>query len=440
LIVVALLIAVLAALTFGVIPLRQIFKTDPNEAIKSGGMQSSSGRRWALRDVLLAAQIALCCVTVTAAFVSLRGLGKAKTMNMGINPSHAVVTRFELSQAGYTAAAADHFQRLLLEKVKQLPGVQMAAYASATPLSQDAIRAGVFSQETHDLRPSNLGFYTFVYDVSPGYFAAAETPLIEGRDVSFDDTAKTPPVAVVNQQFARHLFRTEHAVGRYFRNESGVAVQIVGIVADGKYMSLTEDEDEAAFFPISQQQESTHTSVVVRLSPDSSPAAANEMAATVSKLVRDLDPSIPIRESSPWYNQLGLTFFVQQVATVALGIFGAFGLLLSIAGTFGLASYTVSKRLRELSIRVALGAQARQVLSTALGRMLTLLACGSLLGMVLGAAASRLLAAVVYQASAQDPLVLVAVALTMFLTGLLSVAGPVRRALGVDPARLLREQ
>jgi ABC-type antimicrobial peptide transport system permease subunit len=276
--------------------------------------------------------------------------------------------------------------------------------------------------------------------VSPGYFAAAETPLIEGRDVSFDDTAKTPPVAVVNQQFARHLFRTEHAVGRYFRNESGVAVQIVGIVADGKYMSLTEDEDEAAFFPISQQQESTHTSVVVRLSPDSSPAAANEMAATVSKLVRDLDPSIPIRESSPWYNQLGLTFFVQQVATVALGIFGAFGLLLSIAGTFGLASYTVSKRLRELSIRVALGAQARQVLSTALGRMLTLLACGSLLGMVLGAAASRLLAAVVYQASAQDPLVLVAVALTMFLTGLLSVAGPVRRALGVDPARLLREQ
>jgi ABC-type antimicrobial peptide transport system permease subunit len=164
------------------------------------------------------------------------------------------------------------------------------------------------------------------------------------------------------------------------------------------------------------------------------------MAATVSKLVRDLDPSIPIRESSPWYNQLGLTFFVQQVATVALGIFGAFGLLLSIAGTFGLASYTVSKRLRELSIRVALGAQARQVLSTALGRMLTLLACGSLLGMVLGAAASRVLAAVVYQASAQDPLVLVAVALTMFLTGLLSVAGPVRRALGVDPARLLREQ
>jgi ABC-type antimicrobial peptide transport system permease subunit len=128
------------------------------------------------------------------------------------------------------------------------------------------------------------------------------------------------------------------------------------------------------------------------------------------------------------------------VATTALGMFGAFGLLLSIAGTFGLASYTVSKRLRELSIRVALGADARQVLSAALGRMLILLGSGAAAGLVLGVAASRVLSAIVYQASAQDPLVLLAVAFTMLLTGSLSVAGPVRRALRIDPARLLREQ
>jgi ABC-type antimicrobial peptide transport system permease subunit len=157
-------------------------------------------------------------------------------------------------------------------------------------------------------------------------------------------------------------------------------------------------------------------------------------------VIRDLDPTVPIQESGAWNNQLGLTFFVSQVATVALGIFGAFGLLLSIAGTFGLASYTVSKRLRELSIRVALGAQAKQILSAALGRMLILLASGCAAGMVLGAAASHLLSAIVYQASAQDPLVLVAVAFTMALTATLSIAGPVRRALHIDPAHLLREQ
>ena len=420
-------------------PLRQIFKTDPNEAIKSGGSQSSAGRRWALRDVLLAAQIALCCVTVTAAFVSLRGLGKAMTMDMGFNPKHAVLTKFELNQAGYSNEAADHFQRQLLERVSQLPGVTAAGYATTTPLSQDTDDSDVFSQQTTDFRPSNRAFGAYDYCVSPGYFTAAETPLLAGRDVSFSDTAKTPAVAVVNQEFARRLFHSDDAVGRYFKNSSGQPIQIVGIVADGKYFSLTEDQEAAAFFPISQEA-TTHTSLIVRMRPDSSDAATNEMAATIRKVIRDLDPAIPIRESSAWKNQLGLTFFVSQVATVALGLFGAFGLLLSITGTFGLASYTVSKRLRELSIRVALGAQAKQILSAALGRMLILLASGSVVGMLLGVAASRVLSAIVYQASAQDPFVLAAVALTMLLTGSLAVAGPVRRALHIDPANLLREQ
>jgi len=444
LILMGLLVSVFAGVVFGVMPLRQIFKTDPNDAIKSGGSQSPAGRRWALRDVLLAAQIALCCVTVTAAFVSLRGLGKAMTMNMGLNPKHAVLAKFELSQAGYSNQAADHLQRQLLERVSHLPGVTAAAYANATPLSLDTSDSNVFSQQTTDFKPSNRAFDAYNYYVSPGYFAAAETPLLAGRDVSFADTAKTPPIAVVNQQFARRLFHSNDshlsdAVGRYFKNSSGQPIQIVGIVADGKYFSLTEDQEEAAFFPISQGP-TPHTSFIVRIRPDSSDLATIDMAATIRKLIRDLDPAIPIRESSPWKNQLGLTFFVSQVATAALGLFGAFGLLLSITGTFGLASYTVSKRLRELSIRVALGAQAKQILSAALGRMLILLASGSVVGMLLGVAASRVLSAIVYQASAQDPFVLAAVAFTVLLTGSLSVAGPVRRALHIDPAKLLREQ
>jgi predicted permease len=439
LILMGLLISVLAGVVFGVMPLRQIFKTDPNDAIKSGGSQSSAGRRWALRDVLLAAQIALCCVTVTAAFVSLRGLGKAMTMNMGINPKHAVLTKFELNQAGYSSEAADHFQRQLLERVSHLPGVEAAGYATTTPLSMDTSDSNVFSEQATDFRPSNRAFYAYNYWVSPGYFAAAETPVLAGREVSFTDTAKTPAVAVVNREFARRLFHSDDAVGRYYKNSSGRPIQIVGMVEDGKYFSLTEDQTAAAFFPITQEP-TTHTSLLVRIRPDSSDLATIEMAATIRKVIRDLDPAIPIRESSPWKNQLGLTFFVAQVATVALGLFGAFGLLLSITGTFGLASYTVSKRLRELSLRVALGAQARQILSAALGRMLILLASGSVIGMLLGVAASRVLSAIVYQATAQDPFVLGAVALTVLLTGSLSVAGPVRRALRIDPANLLREQ
>ena len=434
LILVALLISVLAGVLFGVMPLRQIFKTDPNETIKSGGGQSFAGRRWALRDCLLAAQIALCCVTVTAAFVSLRGLGKTLTMDLGFEPQNAVVTKFELSQAGYSSEAAAHFQRQLLERVSQLPEVKAAGYANTTPLKGDVSAADVFSQRTSDFRPSNKAFTTYFFDVSPGYFTAAGTPLLAGRDVSFTDTAKTPAVAVVNREFARRLFHSGDAVGRYFKNPSGLPIQIVGIVADGKYLSLSEDPQPAAFYPISRDA-STLTALVVRPR-----AGTADLAATIRQVVRDLDSSVPLRESSAWNTQLALSFFPAQVATVSLGLFGAFGLLLSIAGTFGLASYTVSRRLRELSLRVALGAQAKQILSAALGRMLILLASGSVVGMVLGVAASRLLSAIVYQAEPQDPIVLVSVAFTMALAGSLSVAGPVRRALRIDPAILLREQ
>jgi predicted permease len=434
LILMAFLISVVAGVVFGLMPLRQIFKTDPNETIKSGGSQSYAGRRWALRDLLLAAQIALCCVTVTAAFVSLRGLGKALTMDLGFHPKNALLTQFDLSQAGYKGDAADHFQRQLLEGISQIPGVEAAGYANSTPLSGDTSVGPVFSQQSVDFRPSNSAFYVYRFDVSPGYMAAAGTPLLAGRDVSFSDTAKTPPVAIVNQEFVRRLFHTEQAVGRYFKNRDGVSIQIVGIAGDGKYFTLSEDQEPAAFFPISQEGNSS-TALVVRTQRDTA-----DMVAAIRGVIRDLDVAVPIRDLGPWNTQLALSFFPIQVATVALGLFGAFGLLLSIAGTFGLASYTVSKRLRELSIRVALGAQAKEILSAALGRMLLLLASGSIAGLLLGVAASRLLSAIVYQATAQDPFVLAGVAFTLLLTGTLSVAGPVRRVLHADPAILLREQ
>jgi predicted permease len=442
LIVVALLISMLAALLFGLMPLRQVFNTDPNEALKSGGNQSSPGGRWSFRDVLLAAQIALCCLILTAAFVSLRGLDRALTMDVGFNPKNAVRTTFDLGNAGYFANDSDHFQRQLLEKVSRLPGVEAAGYTNRTPLSLWLSATDVFSENTSDLRPSNVAFNGYYYSVSPGYFAASGITLLAGREVGFTDTAKGSHVAVVNREFARELFhsdRPDDAVGRYFKNEGSGLVQIVGVVVNQKYLTLSEDPKPCMYFPISQRPD-TSTVLVVRTGADATGAVGDEMAATIRKLIHELDPAIPIRESGAWTNQLGLAIFPAQTATIALSLFGGFGLLLSIAGTFGLASYTVSKRLRELSIRVALGAQAKQVISAALGRMLVLLGCGSVAGLLLGVTASQILSAIVYQASAQDPFVLGAVALTILLTGGLSVTGPVRKALNADPALLLREQ
>jgi predicted permease len=436
-IVVSFLISIVAGVLFGVMPLWQIFKADPNDAIKSNS-QATTGRRWALRDFLLAGQIALCCVTVTAAFVALRGLNKSLTMDVGFNPKNVAVTKFDLSQAGYTGDRAAQFQRQVADKVRELPGVEAVAYSSGTPLS-DPITVAVFSQTTADLKPSSEAFEPFVFSVSPGYFSAAQTPLLAGRDVSFNDTPKTPRVAVVNQTFAQHMFHSDDAVGKYFKNNHGELVQIVGVVGNGKYFILSENPQEAMFLPITQQP-SVATTLIARTRPDAMGVGASDTASAIRRTIRELDPAIPLRSSGTWTSELAFSFFPAQVAAVALGIFGVFGLLLSIAGTFGLASYTVSKRVRELSIRVALGAQARQIFTAALGRMMILLATGSAIGIVLGAAASRLLAHVVYQASALDPLILGAVAGTMLLTGMLSIANPVRRALRVDPSVLLREE
>ncbi|RXH54426.1 ABC transporter permease [Granulicella sibirica] len=437
LILVAFLISVAASVLFGLMPLRQIIKTDPSEAIKSGGSQGS-GRKWALRDVLLAGQIALCCVTVTAAFVSLRGLSRTLTTEMGFQPKNASLTKFDLSQAAYTSESAAHFQQQLQEKLQHLPGVEAVGYASGTPLA-DTTSIAVYKEETTDFRTSNEAFEPFSYNISPGYLASAGTTLLAGRDVLPTDTEKTPPVAIVNRQFARSLFHTDNAIGRSFKNHAGVSIQIVGMVADGKYFLTSEDPQEAMYLPI-RQQPGFNTSVVVRTHPDATGAAAADMAATVRKIVHNLDPGIAIRSSGAWTSQLAFSFFPAQVATVALSLFGAFGLLLSIAGTFGLASYSVSKRMRELSIRRALGAQAKQIVSAALGRMLLLIGAGSALGLALGLAGSGLLSHIVYQASAQDPLVLTAVALTLLLTGIISIIAPVRRALHADPANLLREE
>jgi predicted permease len=434
LIVLAFAISIVAAAVFGLMPVRRIFRTDPNDAIKSGA-QTSGARVWALRDVLLAAQIALCCVTVTAGFVSLRGMSKALTTDIGIQPRNATLTKFDLAQAAYTEESAAQVQKRLQEKLAHLPNVEFAAYSSGTPLSETDTTV-IYKKEATEFRPSSQAFEAFHYNISPGYLAAAGTPLLAGRDFQATDTAKTPLVAIVNRQFARTLFQTDDAVGRYFKNRDGSLIQIVGMVADGKYFLLSEDSQEAVYFPI-MQQPSFVTSVIVRTHPGASTA---DMAATVRKIVHDQDPAIAIRSSMPWTNQLAFSFFPAQIATVSLGLFGAFGLLLSITGTFGLASYTVSKRMRELSIRVALGAQAKEILTAALGRLLTLIGTGSVIGISLGLATGHLLSHVVFQASAQDPRVLAAVVFTLLFTGLFSVAGPVRRALHADPATLLREQ
>lgn len=206
------------------------------------------------------------------------------------------------------------------------------------------------------------------------------------------------------------------------------------MVEDGKYNTLTEDPQPAIFWPMAQSPDND-TVLLVRLQ-----GAPAEMIPAIRQAILRVDSGLPTFSLGTWSEALSLVTLPARAATVALGVLGGLAMMLAVTGIFGLASYTVSKRMREFGIRVALGAQQVQVLRAALHRVAIVLAAGSIAGLALGVAASKLLASIVYQATASDPLVILAAVLSMAGVGLISAALPARRAISVQPARLLRDE
>jgi hypothetical protein len=257
---------------------------------------------------------------------------------------------------------------------------------------------------------------------------------LTGRAFTWQDDKDAPRVGVVNAEFARKLFGSvAGALGRFYKMKDGTRIQVVGVAVDGKYGSLTEDPQPVMFLPILQSP-SRSTQLVVRSTRD-----PQLLGAAVRGALRQLDAGLPILIETR-EGPMGTLLFGPQMATISLGVLGLMGAMLSLTGIFGMAAYTVSKRLRELGIRMALGAQRKEVLQAALGRPLKLLAFGSAAGLILGVLASRVLAYIVYEATPRDPLVLAGVVLSMLLLGLFATWIPAQRALAVNPMILLREE
>ncbi len=263
---------------------------------------------------------------------------------------------------------------------------------------------------------------------------ATATRLIAGRPFTIHDDAASPTVAIVNETLARRLFGSTDAVGKTFPEADGKPIEVVGVAADGKYLNLAEEPTPALFRPMLQKPDST----AVLIARSNRPPA--EMTVALRKAVAGVDSAIPIFSISSWPDALGIVTLPARAATLALGIMGGLAAMLSITGIFGIASYTVTQRLREFGIRVALGARAVGVLRAALGHTVLLLAAGSFTGLLLALSLTRLLEGIVYHASTTDPLVLGAIAVTMIGLGAVASALPARRALKTEPSRLLREQ
>jgi predicted permease len=433
----ALLLALFSGFLFGAVPVRQILRTNPYEVVKAGAqsiLSGGSGRRVTLRDVLLVVQIAICAVLVTSSLVAVRGLVRSMHSNFGFNPQNVTLASTSLRMAGYGDESMPAMQRRMIEALEKLPGVQSVGLVSYVPLGGGQSTEDVFTDETADLRTANAAASVQVFQISPDYFHAAQTSLLAGRSFSWHDDKQSTSVGVINAFLARRIFGSvPNAVGRYFKLENGTRVQVVGVAEDGKYYQLTEDQRPAIFLPFLQSTPN-QMCLVVR-----SARSPQQLAGEVRMSLRELDPSLPLTILT-WEQGLNVALFPAHVATVALGVLGGMGAMLSITGIFGMAAYSVSKRLKELGIRMALGAKRREVLRAALGRAVRLLAAGSIAGLLLGVLASRVLAFIVYGATPRDPVVLAGVVAAMALLGLVATWLPAQRALSVDPMALLREE
>jgi predicted permease len=430
---VALLLTLASGFLFGAVPVRQVLRTDPYQIVKSGSI-SSVGRRMTVRDALLVVQIAICAVLITSSMVAVRGLIRSMHTNFGFEPRNVILADADLNMGGYSADKVPAMQRRMIDAMETIPGVQSVGLIDQLPLQDCCDSSTVFTDKTTDLRPSNASAEATFYNISPEYFQAAGTALLSGRTFTWHDDKTAPRVAVVNRLFAGKIFGSAtNTIGGYYKLPDGARIQVVGIVEDGKYDTLTEDPKLAMFFPILQSP-SSQTYLVVRSDRD-----PLQLAPAIGSTLRNLDAGLPFGVQT-WNKSLQDPLFFSRLATEALGVLGVMGALLSVTGIFGMAAYSVSKRLRELGIRMALGAQRKEVLKAALGRAFKLLALGSAAGLLLGILASRVLAFIVYQATPRDPLVLAGTVLAMLLLGLVATWIPAQRALSIDPAILLREE
>ena len=427
---VALILTLVSGLLFGMIPARNVWQSSPLQAMKSGPVDETSRRRLGLRDLLLGAQIVICTLLVIASLVAVRGMVRLLHAPLGFQPQGAMVAEMDLSEVEGDVPLEK--TKAMIDALRSIPGVTSAGTVSRVPFTGGIRGIPVFPPGTTELTLNNSVLSPYGFTLSPGYLETARTRLLRGRDVSWRDTTKTPYVALVNETFAQKMWGDTPAIGQRFIFLDHLR-EVVGVTEDGKYHAIQDPPQPVVFLPL-PQNEKARTVFVVRLD-----RAQNEIAAAIERTLNGFEPNAQITVQS-WPDVMEGALFPARAAAAALGVMGLLAAVVAVTGIFGMAAYNVSRRMKELGIRVALGARTKHVMSVAVGRPIVLLGLGSLVGLLIGVFASPLLGQIVYQANPRDPFVLGGAVLTMALLGLAASAIPALRALGVDPTKLMREE
>jgi macrolide transport system ATP-binding/permease protein len=428
-------LSALSALLCGLVPALQSTRTDLVNGLKSADVDLPGRKRLWGRNVLVVAQVATSLMLLTASFLMVRGFQHSLLDGTGFAKDHLLMTSFDPRLMQYNADQTQQFYKQLAEGVREAPGVQSEALTQNIPLGEDGYDGVAFVPDGFQMPRDRENFTSTMDTVNEGYFQTMGIAILRGRAFLPSDTAGAPRVAVVNAQFAKHYWPARDAVGQHIRldNHAGPLVEIVGVAQTIKYQATFEKPIDFLYLPLTQHPVGRMT-LMLRSSGD-----PQQLVSSVKDVVRTLDANMPMLETRA-YDDFYLNQAVKgpEIATDLVGTMGLVGLVLAVAGLYGLVAYNVSRRTREIGIRMALGAAGSDVLRLVLGKGLMLVGIGVLIGLAMGSGVERLMNSMLFNAGGVDLVAYAIVVPLLFLVTMLAAYLPARRALRIAPTQALR--
>jgi predicted permease len=438
-------ISVLVGLLFGLAPALQTIRTGRSSGLKDSGRGTIGGTRSdRLRGILVMSEVALSLVVLIGASLFLESFRHAKQIDPGFDPSHVLLVPLNLAEAGYSTEQGTLFMRHLRDRIETLAGVRAVSFATAVPLGL------TLGSLNHELQVGGYvprrgeDMHVSWNPISPGYFDLMRIALIEGRDFTERDDSRSPPVAIINETFARRFFPGQEPVGRqlhldrqaHLGAEGGWDLTVVGVVKDIKYRGLDETPQPYFYMPM-QQAGGPDAEFGLHVRTVGPPL---QLLPELRRELRSIDPRVHAFEVFTLSDFIGAAWFAQKIGAALLGVLGTLALLLAALGLFSVTAYSVSQRTQEIGIRMALGAQAVDVFRPVVGQSLRLAMAGIGIGLVLSFALTRLVASQLLGVSATDPLIFVGVSCLLCAVALAASIIPARRAIKVDPLIALRAE
>ncbi len=426
-------VSILTGVLFGLAPALQASRSDLVSALKdSRGDSSHRGRRFGLRDALVVFQVALSMVLLLGAGLLLRTLHKAYTADLGFDPTGALMASVDMQRQGYKEPLGQNFYREFREAAANLPGVEGATLAAFVPVSASGSRtwvtiAGYTPQPGEDME---LSFNI----VDENYFHTLRTPIVLGRNFAPQDVSGSPGVIIVNQALAQRFWPGANPIGKRIslNGDKGPFLEVVGVTRNGKYRRLREEWLPYFYLPLEQNYRGRMT-LIARSGME--PAA---VAAALRDTARRMDANLPVYGVRTLEENLGLAFAPERSNAALIGGFSLLALMLAAVGLYGVMSYAVGQRTREIGVRMALGAQRSSVFGLVLGHSMKLAAAGLVIGIIAAFGATRLISAMLYGVSATDVPTFLVVAPVLAAVMLLAGYVPAHRATRVDPMIALR--